>query len=299
MKSFTPVSTAPGSRFRRGEGLPFTAFLLIAFGFLGFRVTPLMCFIAFIAAEAVLFAVSVRQRHNDRHHGDIFNSGPWPFLFFVSGFSALIYQIVWQRLLFLAYGVNIESVTIIVSIFMFGLGSGALIGGFLSKRFPMRLPLLFVLCEAGVGLFGILSRELIGFVTAATIHHPLWVVSGATYALLVLPTIMMGATLPLLVEYLFQRHQHVGRSVGLLYSINTLGAACAAFATVHVFFLLLGQTATLLVAAVSNLGVALIAYHFARQERKTGPRSSPIKEEAPASSSSYLENEKSRRVKFF
>jgi spermidine synthase len=53
-----------------------------------------------------------------------------------------------------------------------------------------------------------------------------------------------------------------------------------------------------LVAAVGNLGVALIAYNVARQEKKTHPRSALIKEEPPASGSSHLENEKSRRIEF-
>ena len=55
-------------------------------------------------------------------------------LFFVSGIAALIYQVCWQRLLFQAFGVDIESVTIIVSTFMLGLGLGALAGGQLSDR---------------------------------------------------------------------------------------------------------------------------------------------------------------------
>jgi hypothetical protein len=55
-------------------------------------------------------------------------------LIFFSGFPALLYQIVWQRALFTIYGVNIESVTVIVTIFMLGLGLGSLAGGWLSKR---------------------------------------------------------------------------------------------------------------------------------------------------------------------
>ena len=54
-------------------------------------------------------------------------------LFFVSGIAALIYQVCWQRLLFEAFGVDMESVTIIVSTFMLGLGLGALVGGQSSK----------------------------------------------------------------------------------------------------------------------------------------------------------------------
>ena len=60
-------------------------------------------------------------------------------LFFLSGFPALLYQIVWQRALFTLYGVNIESVTIIVTVFMLGLGIGSLAGGWLSSRSGIRL----------------------------------------------------------------------------------------------------------------------------------------------------------------
>src|ERR1035438_10351409 len=59
-------------------------------------------------------------------------------LFFCSGFPALIYQIVWQRVLFSIYGVNVQSVAVVVSAFMLGLGIGSLVGGRLSERFPAR-----------------------------------------------------------------------------------------------------------------------------------------------------------------
>ena len=55
-------------------------------------------------------------------------------IFFVSGLSSLIYQVVWQRLLTLHYGVGSISITLIVSVYMLGLGLGALLGGWLSER---------------------------------------------------------------------------------------------------------------------------------------------------------------------
>jgi MFS family permease len=78
-------------------------------------------------------------------------------LFFLSGFPALLYQIVWQRTLFTLYGINIESVTIIVTIFMLGLGIGSLAGGWLSSRKGIRLLLAFGLIEFSVGSFGAAS----------------------------------------------------------------------------------------------------------------------------------------------
>src|SRR5271169_2024117 len=88
-------------------------------------------------------------------------------LFFLSGFPALLYQIVWQRALLSIYGVNIESVTVVVSAFMLGLGLGSLAGGYLSRR---RAPLLviFALMELSVALFGAISLHLFHWAASYT-----------------------------------------------------------------------------------------------------------------------------------
>jgi spermidine synthase len=85
------------------------------------------------------------------------NLATYYILFFFSGFPALLYQIVWQRALFTLYGVNSQSVTIIVTVFMIGLGLGSLAGGRLSgwKRIPLLL--VFGLIELCVGAFGAAS----------------------------------------------------------------------------------------------------------------------------------------------
>src|SRR5271165_1888807 len=81
-------------------------------------------------------------------------------LFFLSGFPALIYQIVWQRTLFAIYGVNVESVTIVVSAFMLGLGLGSLAGGRMSRVPSAPLLLLFGGVELGIAAYGIASLPL-------------------------------------------------------------------------------------------------------------------------------------------
>jgi len=70
-------------------------------------------------------------------------------LFLCSGIPALIYQVVWQRSLFGIYGVNAESVAVVVSAFMIGLVLGSLLGGWLSSRFPRQSILFFGLAELG------------------------------------------------------------------------------------------------------------------------------------------------------
>src|SRR6202453_2299947 len=78
-------------------------------------------------------------------------------LFFFSGFPALIYQLTWQRALFRIFGVNIESVTIVVTAFMLGLGLGSLVGGWLSKRRGIPLLPLLATIELLTGCFGVAS----------------------------------------------------------------------------------------------------------------------------------------------
>jgi MFS family permease len=85
-------------------------------------------------------------------------------LFFVSGFASLVYQVSWQRVLFAAFGSDLESVTIVVSAFMLGLGGGALCGGWLADRLPTRALAMFCGCEAGIGLYGLISFALMRWI---------------------------------------------------------------------------------------------------------------------------------------
>src|SRR5437879_208859 len=95
----------------------------------------------------------------------------WPvyyLLFFVSGFPALLYQIVWERALFTLYGVNIESVTIIVTVFMLGLGLGSLAGGKLSTVASIQTLRAFGFIEFSIGVFGACSLALFKYVAQFT-----------------------------------------------------------------------------------------------------------------------------------
>jgi spermidine synthase/MFS family permease len=185
-------------------------------------------------------------------------------LFILSGFAALVYQIVWQRTLFTAFGVNIESITLVVAVFMFGLGVGSLVGGALSRRFPGRLLELLLGCEVAIGLFGLVSLPLIRAVAAATLHGSLFTIGLTIYALLCVPTVFMGATLPLFVSYLHRHYRNVGKTVGQLYYLNTLGSALACFVTANVLFVFLGQQASVTVAAACNFLAGGLLYLYLR-----------------------------------
>jgi predicted membrane-bound spermidine synthase len=177
-------------------------------------------------------------------------------LFFVSGIAALIYQVCWQRLLFEAFGVDMESVTIIVSTFMLGLGVGALVGGQLSDRFPQHALAMFALFELAIAVFGICSPSLIRAVGALAVSAPLPVIAAVNFLLLLIPTTLMGATLPILVTHVVRRYRNIGVSIGLLYFANTLGAALGAAATGMLVLFYLGLSATIYLAAALNLCVS-------------------------------------------
>lgn len=190
-------------------------------------------------------------------------------LFFVSGAAALVYQVAWQRTLFRYFGVNMEPVTIIVSIFMLGLGLGALAGGWLSRFSPRWLPMIFVTIELGIGIFGVVSLPLIYRIGESARASSLLTMAMAVYALLAIPTFLMGATLPVLVAWLHQAYHDVGRSVARLYFVNTLGSALACFLTVDVIFAFTGLRGATWVAAGCNFAVALLAFWIVQRRQVT------------------------------
>jgi predicted membrane-bound spermidine synthase len=188
-------------------------------------------------------------------------------VFFLSGFSALVYQVVWQRSLFALFGIDSESVTIIVTVFMVGMGLGSLAGGALSRRAGPALA-WFAAAEAGIGLFGLGSLALFRWAQAATLSWSPAGIALALFLLLLVPTLLMGATLPLLTAHLVRRWSNVGRSVSILYAVNTLGAAAASLAAAFLLLDLLGQRGAVRFAAAINLGVAVTAAALRRAERR-------------------------------
>ena len=185
-------------------------------------------------------------------------------LFFLSGFPALIYQIVWQRTLFAIYGVNIESVTIVVSAFMLGLGLGSLAGGRISRSPSAPLLLLFGTAELGIAAYGMVSLPLFHAVARFSAGAPPLETGLLSFSLVLVPTVLMGATLPLLVAQLVRLSGNVGRSVGILYFVNTLGSAAACFVTAWFTMPYLGMSRSVGVAAALNVlvGTSVLVLHF-------------------------------------
>ncbi len=188
---------------------------------------------------------------------------PWIYyLFFFSGFPALIYQIVWERALFALYGVNIESVTVVVTGFLLGLGLGSLVGGYLSRIPGVPLLALFGAAELSTAAYGLFSLRLFHQVGHYTAGISLVGTTAISCALLLIPTMLMGSTLPMLVAHSVRRSRNVGGSLGLLYFVNTLGSAMACFLAAAVLMALLGQSGSVAVGAAINATVGIGALSF-------------------------------------
>lgn len=187
-------------------------------------------------------------------------------LFFVSGFSALIYQVCWQRALFTLLGSNIESTTIIVAIFMAGLGFGTLIGGYLSGRFSGIIIPLFAAIELFTGLYGFSSLEIIRVLSTLDAFSYSSIILCAS-AMLILPTLLMGTSFPLLTQYINKQLARAGQTVAGLYLYNTIGAALASIVSVSILFGLLGLKGTVYVAASLNILIGAVVYAFHRRSR--------------------------------
>lgn len=174
--------------------------------------------------------------------------------FFASGCAALVYQIVWQRYLFTGLGVDIDSVTLIVSSFMLGIGIGGALGGWLADRWPRERLRLYALAELGLALIGFVSPWL--FAAMQSLSGWGWSygsVALMTVLVVLVPTTIMGTTLPLLTMYFDESLANVGVSVGMLYFCNTLGAAFGAWLTANILFMHWGLNVSAWTAAAINL----------------------------------------------
>ncbi|WP_234954431.1 fused MFS/spermidine synthase [Acinetobacter johnsonii] len=181
-------------------------------------------------------------------------------LFFISGFSALIYQVCWQRLLFTSFGIDLTSITIIISIFMLGLGIGAFFGGRIADRYPQKIILVFCAIEFLIGMFGFISYYAIYTLQELMVQSSLFMLTFWIFALLIIPTFMMGSTLPLLTTFFNTYIGNIGESIGSLYFYNTLGAALGALATGFILFNYLTISQTLMIAVCLNIFIAMIIF---------------------------------------
>ena len=189
-------------------------------------------------------------------------------IFFLSGVSALMYQLCWQRALLTIFGSNVESAAIVVSSFMVGLGIGSLVGGWVSEQSRIPLLLAFSVAEAVIAACGLVSLEVFRAAGHAVSGGGLLQTGAVCFALLLVPTLFMGSTLPLLVTHHVRAMKNTGESVSWLYFVNTLGAAAGCVLAALACLTFFGMTGTVRTAAALNaLAALLMLINWMRERR--------------------------------
>jgi predicted membrane-bound spermidine synthase len=198
--------------------------------------------------------------------------------FLVSGASSLIYQVVWQRLLGINYGVGPVSSAIVVSLFMLGLGFGSLAAG-RASLLRGRAVRAYMGIEIAIGIFGLASLPLLGFLgrVSGGTDYPL--VALYSFLFLLVPTFLMGATLPVALRALGASESAPLKNVAAYYFVNTLGAGIGCLLASFVLISLLGLDGAIYFAAALNALLAFALYFLARQSDAVTVRSDSAAQE--------------------
>jgi spermidine synthase len=197
--------------------------------------------------------------------------------FLLSGFAALLYETVWTRQFALVFGTSELAIATVLAAYMGGLAVGAAIAGRVAGQ--IRRPVLvYGLLELGIALAALavphaialstaLARALFGGQPnppdAAGLPLALFYLA-CSFLILLVPTALMGATLPLLARFAVRSDGEVGPRTATLYAVNTVGAVLGTVSAAFVLMPWLGLSGTVLVGAAANAAVFTAAVILAR-----------------------------------
>jgi len=200
-------------------------------------------------------------------------------IFFLSGATGLVYEVIWVRLTGLVFGNTSHAISVVLGAFMAGLAMGSWWLG--KKADRVGSPLRFYgLLEIGIGVSAALvplafrSLDSIYWALAPSLDK----VPGGnglvrfltSFSILIVPTFLMGGTLPVLARFFTEAVQEVQRKVGVLYALNTFGAAFGTLSAALFFIPRVGNTRSTLLVAVANLAIGIFVILMdSRRQRET------------------------------
>jgi spermidine synthase len=217
-----------------------------------------------------------------------------PVLFFFSGASSLIFETIFTRLLTYTFGNTAHAVSTVLAAFLGGLALGAhFIGRWVDRRGASLLTYGTLELLAGAyclfipALFALLTKAYVGLYHS--LHLGMWALTGVRFGLaamvILLPTFLMGGTLPVLARCVASAVEEFQPRVDRLYAWNTLGAAVGVLASTYLLMPLLGVRGTIYVACAVNLGIFLGTMALSRKGSRTAanalPAPAPIKDGEP------------------
>jgi spermidine synthase len=225
---------------------------------------------------------------------------PWIyFLFFFSGISSLIYQIVWTRMLTLVFGHTIYSVSVVLSAFMAGLGLGSYLWGTTIDKTGRPL-LVYGKIEILIGISAACLSLLFSNFSPiyAWLYQSLPDIFFQTgllkivlaFCLVLVPTVLMGATLPIMAKYFVTEESPTGKQVGYLYSINTFGAAAGCLLAGYFLIEHLGVLQTAIFAASVNIFIGILCVWSFKKSEPASPIGWNLPKPAPLSLQIEKEN---------
>lgn len=197
--------------------------------------------------------------------------------FFLSGFAALVYEVVWTQLLTLAFGASAYSFSLMLAAFFTGLGLGGYAAGkYIGiKKDPVKI---FACIELGIGIS---SMSILLFFNKIEILLLIFYnITGSFYLFMasiffisfifmLVPTTLMGATLPVISRIYANNKDSVGRDIGTVFSSNTFGAIFGSFAAGFIMIPALGLAKTTIAAAMINILAAIMVFHFSNKEDRS------------------------------
>ncbi len=213
-------------------------------------------------------------------------------MFFASGVAALVYQMVWTKLLTLVFGVTFLAVSTVLTSFFGGLALGSFLGGKWIERHKHGF-LWYGTAEILVGIYALLFGLFLQLNNSAYVF--LAQATGSGFAgltlikfvlsaiLLIVPTTLMGATLPILSKTLARGRRTFAWDIGGLYAVNTLGAVAGAVLAAFLFIPSFGLSAILYGAGVLNFAIGISAILFGRTEAAHEVDMTEAAEATPAS----------------
>ncbi len=193
--------------------------------------------------------------------------------FFLSGFTSLVFEVLWERMLMQIFGSTSFALSTLLTAFMAGLALGSYLGGRIAERIDRPL-LVYGALEGLIGVYALLVPFLLdllpGFYSVIFDHfiEDFYLFSllrfVAVFAILVIPTTLMGATLPIVSQWVSRHQKMFQGGIGLLYGTNTFGACMGALLAGFALLPALGLSTTNTIFAFSNFALCAIVFTAAK-----------------------------------
>jgi spermidine synthase len=201
-------------------------------------------------------------------------------IFAFSGFASMIYELAWTRVLALSLGSSTYAFSTMVATFLFGIAAGSIIYSYLSKKKTFNYG-TFGWLQLFISLTSLLTIFLLGRIPIYVIelfsiikNFPYNVILLANFivcfSVMIIPATLMGIVLPLAGQIYTQNIKEIGKNIGDIYAVNTLGCILGSFLTGFVFIPFLGIQKSLQIAVVINLlaGVLILYTYFKEKKNK-------------------------------